>query len=136
MKFNTKFLQITCLGALFIGYRNLNCIWYDFPRRRPDGSCGCPDGQLCNWLSKFAWNSFLNRAVSGRCCPSVQTVALLLHAISILRPERLDHGVWRSDGWTSSARLALTRIVSGRNSHVVWMVATVFPYLCFGKKIF
>jgi hypothetical protein len=36
----------------------------------------------------------------------------------------------------SSARIALSRIASERNSHVVWMVAAVFTYLCFGKKSF
>jgi hypothetical protein len=52
--------------------------------------------------------------VSGRCCPSIRTVVLPLHAIFIIRSERPDHGVWRPDGWTSSVRLALSRIASGR----------------------
>jgi hypothetical protein len=78
--------------------------------------------------------SFLNKAASGHYCPSIRTVALLLHAISILRPKCPDSGVWRLDGWTSFARLALSRIASGQNSHVIEMVAVVFPYLCFGKK--
>jgi hypothetical protein len=78
----------------------------------------------------------MNRAASRRCCPSIRTVALLLHAIFILRPERQDHGVWCLNGWTSSVRLALSRIASGRNSHVVRTVPAVFPYLCFGKKSF
>jgi hypothetical protein len=52
--------------------------------------------------------------VSGRCCPSVRTVVLPLHTISIIRYERQDHGVWRPDGWTSSARLSLSKIASGR----------------------
>jgi hypothetical protein len=70
------------------------------------------------------WNFFLNRATSKRCCPSVQTVALLLYAISIIRTERPDSVDWRPDGWTSSAWLALSRIASGRlqlSSHFyVW----------------
>jgi hypothetical protein len=32
--------------------------------------------------------------------------------------------------------LPYQRIASGRNSHVVRMVAAVFPYQCFGKKSF
>jgi hypothetical protein len=102
-------------GLLFIGYKNLNLVWYNFPRRRPNG-------QLFNWHSKFAWNSFLTRAAFGRCCHSVRKIALQLHAISILRPERPDHGVWRPDGWTSSAWLALSRIAFGQNNHVVLTV--------------
>jgi hypothetical protein len=45
--------------------------------------------------------------VSTRFYPSVRTVALPLHAISIIRSEY-------PDDWTSFARLALSRIVSGR----------------------
>jgi hypothetical protein len=69
--------------------------------------------------------------VSGRHCPSVWTVALYLHAISISRLgasgrlnwctqfpymkfEHPDHEEWRPDGWTLYARLALWRRASGR----------------------
>jgi hypothetical protein len=72
----------------------------------------------------------MNRATSGRCCPSVKKVALQLYAIFILRPECPDHEVWSPDGWTYSARLAFSRIASGRKSHVVRTVTTVFSYLC------
>jgi hypothetical protein len=82
------------------------------------------------------WNSFLNRAASRRCCPRVRTVALLLHAISIIRTECLDSVDNRPDGCTFSARLALSRIVSRQNNHVVWMVAALFPYLCLEMKSF
>jgi hypothetical protein len=61
-------------------------------------------------------------------------VVLLLHAISILRPERPDSEDWHQDDWTSSARLALSRIASGRKHYIVQMVAVVFSYLCFEKK--
>jgi hypothetical protein len=71
--------------------------------------------------------SFLNRATFGRCCLSIWTVALLLYAISIIRSEH-------PDVWTSSARLALSRIASGWNNHVVRTVVAVFPYLCLERK--
>jgi len=73
-------------------------------------------------------------AASGRCCPSFWTVALLLHTIFILRSERLDHGVWRLDGWTPFTWLALSRIASRQEHYLVRTVATVFLYLCFRKK--
>jgi hypothetical protein len=63
-------------------------------------------------------------------------VALLLHSIFIIRTERLDGVDWRSDGWTSSTRLAFSRIASERNNHVVRIVAAVFPYLCLERKSF
>jgi hypothetical protein len=74
--------------------------------------------------------------VSRSCCLSVWTVALLLHVISIIRIERSDSVDWCPDGWTSSARLALSRIAFGRNNHVVQMVAAIFPYLCLEWKSF
>jgi hypothetical protein len=115
---------------------NQNRVWYDFSRRHLDCSWGRPDRQLCNRLSKLVEYSFLNRAAFGRCCPSVRTVALLVHAIFILRPEHPDSGVWRLDGWTSSTRLALSRIASGWDQYIILTVAAVLPYLCFGKKSF
>jgi hypothetical protein len=63
-------------------------------------------------------------------------VALLLHTISIIRIERQDSEDWRLNGCKSSARLALSKIASGQNNHVVWTVATVFPYLCLERKSF
>jgi hypothetical protein len=123
-------------GLYLLAIENQNWVWYDFPRRGPDGSWGRPDWQLCNRISKFVEYSFPNRTESGRCCPSIRMVALLLHAIFILKPERSDNGDWRPDGWTSSARLALSRIASGRELYIVRTVAAIFPYLCFGKKSF
>jgi hypothetical protein len=78
----------------------------------------------------FDWRVF------GRCCPNVRTVALLLHAISIIRTERSDSLDLRPDGWTSFAQLAISRIVSRRNNHIVQTVTTVFPYLCLERKSF
>jgi len=43
-----------------------------------------------------------------------QTVELLRHTISTLRLACPDHGEWHLDGWTLYARLALSRIASGR----------------------
>jgi len=63
-------------------------------------------------------------------------VALLLHTISIIRPECPDSVDRHPDGWMSSARLALSRIASGRNNYVVRMVVAVFPYLCLERKFF
>jgi hypothetical protein len=63
-------------------------------------------------------------------------VELLLHTIFIIRTERLYSVDWRSDDWTSSAWLALSRIASGRNNYVVQTVAVVFPYLCLKMKSF
>jgi hypothetical protein len=50
----------------------------------------------------FRWNSFLIWAASGRCCPVVRTVALQLHAISILRLRCPDQGNGCSDGWSDA----------------------------------
>lgn len=43
---------------------------------------------------------------------------------------------WHPNGWTSSARLALSRIAFRWNNYVVQTVATVFPYLCLKRKSF
>jgi hypothetical protein len=85
---------------------------------------------------QIRWNSFPNRAVSGWCCPSVQTVALLLHAIAITRLGVRTVLPWRPDGCNSSPRLALSRKASRRVRPVVRMVAVVFPYLCQRRKSF
>jgi len=76
------------------------------------------------------WHSFLNRAVSGWCFPSVRTVELQLHTISIIRTGVQTVLPWRPDGCNSSPCLALSRIESRRCRLVVRTVATVFPYLC------
>jgi hypothetical protein len=85
---------------------------------------------------QIRWNSFLNRAASGRCCTSVQTVALMLHTISIIRIERPDNVDWRPNGFKSSAHLALSRMGSEENNHVIETVAAVFPYLSLERKSF
>jgi len=76
------------------------------------------------YLSKKLWSKY--RRVFGWCCPSIWTISLLLHAISIIRYERLDHRVWRLDGWTSSAQLSLSRIASGPEYHIFRTVTAVF----------
>jgi hypothetical protein len=85
---------------------------------------------------QIRWYFFLNRAVSGRCCPSVQTVTFLLHAIFIIRIERPYSVDWHLDGCKSSACLALLRIVYGRCRPDVRTIAAVFPYLCLWRKSF
>jgi len=45
-----------------------------------------------------------------------------------------DHEDWRPDVWILNAILALWMSVSGRESTSFETVATIFPYLCFGKK--
>jgi hypothetical protein len=77
-----------------------------------DASWGRPDGELCNWLFKKCWFSFLNKATSGWCCPSVRTVALMLHAIPIIKTSFRTVLPWRPDGCNSSSCLALSRIAS------------------------
>jgi hypothetical protein len=47
-------------------------VWLEIPR------C-CLDGQLCDRLSKFRWNSSLNWATFCRCCPVIRTVARNFH---------------------------------------------------------
>jgi hypothetical protein len=57
MEFNTEFIQTTCLGASIYRLQEFKFASdLNLPRQRPDG-------QLCNWLSKFARYSFLNRAL-------------------------------------------------------------------------
>jgi hypothetical protein len=99
---------------------------------------GCPDGKL-QLPFQNSTESFHNKAASGRCCPSVRTVAHRLHVITIIRfwasgPWRLmsrrlnwctqfpymmldrpDYEDWRPDGWTLYARLTLWRTSSGRD---------------------
>jgi hypothetical protein len=60
------------------------------------------------------WYSFLNRAAFRRCCPSVRTITLQLHAIFIIRTGVRTVLPWRSDGYKSAPHLALSRIASGR----------------------
>jgi hypothetical protein len=106
---------------------------------------GCTDGlteRLDGKLQlpfQYSTESFFNKAASGRCCPSIWTVALQLHVITIIRlwasePWRLmsgrlnwctqfpymmlhcpNHEDWRADGWTLYARLALWRTWSDRD---------------------
>jgi hypothetical protein len=111
---------------------------------------GCPDGQLQPPLQDSA-ESFHNKAVSGRCCPSVWTVSLRLHEITIIRlgasrPWRLtseqlnwctqlpymkldrpDHEGWCLDGWTWYAYSYLIEDIVRTGSHIVRTVAAVFP---------
>jgi hypothetical protein len=123
MEFTTEFLQITCLKASIYRLQKTSWVWHKFPRWRPDE-------QLCNQLSKSAWYSFMNWAASKQCCSSVRTVVLMLHTISILRLEHPDHRDWCPDGWTSSTRLALSRIASGRlqlSFHICVLERIHFP---------
>jgi len=106
---------------------------------------GCPDGLTERPDSKLqlsfqnSTESFHNKAESGQCCPSVRTVALRLHVITIIRLwasepwrlmsrqlnwctefpymmlDRLDHEDWRSESWTLYARLALWRTSFGQD---------------------
>jgi hypothetical protein len=116
----------------------------------PDGLTERPDGQLQPPLQDSA-ESFHNKAVSGRCCPSVRTVALRLHEITIIRLgasrpwrltserlnwctqfpymklDRLDHEGWRPDGWTWYARSCLIEDIVRTGSHIARTVAAVFP---------
>jgi hypothetical protein len=104
----------------------------------PDGLTERPDDQL-QLPFQSSTESFHNKAASGRCCPSVRTVALRLHVITIIRlwpsgPWRLmsgrlnwctqfpymmldhsDHEDWPPDGWTLYVRLALWRTSSWRD---------------------
>jgi len=107
-----------------------------------DGLIERPDGQLQPPFQNST-ESFHNKATSERCCPSVRTVALRLHEITIIRlgasgPWRLtsgrlnwctqfsymkldrpDHEGWRPDGWTWYARSCLIE-------DIVRTVAAVF----------
>jgi hypothetical protein len=105
----------------------------------PDGLTDSPDGKLQLPFQNSA-ESFHNKAASGRCCPSVRTVALWLHVITIIRlwvsrpwrlmSERLnwctqfpymmldrsDHEDCCPDGWTLYAQLTLWR-TSSKQDH-------------------
>jgi len=90
------------------------------------------DEQLCDRLSKFRWNSFLNWAVSEWCCSSVWTVDLM-HVIII-------YEAWASGPWRLTSRClnfeCTTCLMNERvrmGTHIVRTVAAVFLYLCFGK---
>jgi len=111
--------------------------------RCPDGLTERPDDQLQPPLQDSA-ESFHNKAASGRCCPSVRTVALRIHEITIIRlgasgPWRLTSELLnrctqfpyikldRSDGWTWYARSCLIEDIVRTGSHIVRTVAAVFP---------
>jgi hypothetical protein len=107
-------------------------------RQCSDGLIERPNDQLQPPFQNST-ESFHNKAVSGRCCPSVWTVVLRLHVITIiglwasgtwrlmsgrlnwcmqfpfLMLDRPDHEDWRPDGWTLYARLALWRTSSWRD---------------------
>jgi len=68
MEFNTEFLQFSSLGTFIYRLQVQMSVWLEKPRRRPDG-------QLCDQLSKFHRNSFLNLVASGRFCLVVRTIA-------------------------------------------------------------
>jgi hypothetical protein len=115
----------------------------------PDGLTKRPDGQLQPPLQDSA-ESFHNKAMSGRYFPSVRTVALRLHEITIIRlggsgPWRLtsgrlnwctqlpymkldrpDHEGWRPDDWTWYACSCLIEDIVRTRSHIVRTVAAVF----------
>jgi hypothetical protein len=87
-------------------------------------------------------------------------VALQLHAISILGLEHPDHEDCRSYGWTSGTHyfhikacasepwrltsrwlnfICTTCLIKDSfrtGTHIVWTIAAIFPYLCFGKTSF
>jgi hypothetical protein len=111
--------------------------------RCPDGLTERLDGQLQPPF-QISIESFHNKAVSGRCCPSVRTVALRLHEITIIRlgaSGRLnrctqfpymkldspDHEGWHPDGWTWYARSCLIEDIVWTGSHIVRTVVAVFP---------
>jgi hypothetical protein len=63
----------------------------------------------CNCLSKIALKASITRPrldnvalASGRCCPSIRTVALRLHVITIIRLWASDPKGWCPDGWTGA----------------------------------
>jgi len=122
----------TCLEASICRLQNTKIDSdSDFSRRCPDASWCCPNGELCNRLSKKCWFSFLNNVTSGRCCLSVRTVALQLHTIFIIRTRVLTVLPWRPDGCNSSPRLALSRIASERlqlSSHIYLCEWNLFTY--------
>jgi len=62
----------------------------------PDGLTERPDGKLQPPF-KSSTESFHNKAASGRCFPSVRTVALRLHEITIIRLGA--SGPWRLTSW-------------------------------------
>jgi hypothetical protein len=65
--------------------------------------------------------SFLNRAASGWCCPSVRTVTLQLHAIFIIRTD---------------VQTVANLLHSCLIKESIWTVAAVFLYLCLRRKSF
>jgi hypothetical protein len=63
---------------------------------RPDAYSGHPDSQLQPPFQNSTESSH-NKAMSGRCCPSIRTVALWLHVITIIRlwsVQTLKGDVW------------------------------------------
>jgi len=85
-EFNTEFLQFSSLGTSIYKLQVQMSVWHEKPRHHPDGrQKGVRTDNYAIGFQKFRWNSFLIWAVSRRWCPVVRTVALQLHAISILR---------------------------------------------------
>jgi hypothetical protein len=85
-EFNTEFLQITYLEAsIYRLQKTQSESGTVFSRRRSDGSWERPRRTIVQPAFQKRWYSFLDRAASERCYPSVRTVALQLQAISIIR---------------------------------------------------
>jgi hypothetical protein len=133
-------------------------VWLEIPRRHPDGrhkaSRWTTMGSAFQILEKFflelscvqtvlpcrpngrtlAARNFYIKASCVRTMTSVVRKVNLMHAISIY--EVRAFGPWRP----SSGRLNFeceTCLMDERvrtGIHIVRMVATVFPYMCFGKK--
>jgi len=107
---------------------------------------------------KFPWNSFLIWVASWRCCPCrpngrtsaasnfhikasrvwtkgmvVRTVDLI-HAISISNVRASGPRGLTSGGLDFECDTCLMDDHIQTGIHVVWTVAAIFPYLCFGKK--
>jgi len=107
---------------------------------------------------QIPWNSFLNWAASGRCCPSILTVTHLVARnfhikvwriqtiIAVVQTIDLMHAIsiyeaWASEPWRLSSGLlnyecmtCLMNLCVRTGTHITQTVAAVFPYLYFGKK--
>jgi hypothetical protein len=118
----------------------------------PDDLIERPDGQLHPPFQNIT-KLFHNMAASRRCCPSVRTVALRLHVITIIRlwasgPRRLmsgrlnwctqfpymmldrpDDEDWHPNGWTLYTQLGLWRTSSGQDHTSTWLLQ-LFSHNC------
>jgi len=154
----TEFLQFSSLWASIYRIQVQMSVWLEIPRRHPDSRHKAPRRTTVRLAFQISQKFFpeLSRVrMMLPCCPDGRTlVARNFHIkawrirtmTSVVRTVNLMHTISiyearASRPWRPSSRhlnfectTCLTDELVRRGIHIVRTAATVFPYLCFGKK--